>query len=64
LLVRSDQVGTATGGICLETDAPVKPDTETDPAEVPDEGKEEELGERVRRIIREIPDPTPQPGGQ
>ncbi len=45
-----------------ETEAPSKP-TESPPDEevAPDE---EELGERRRRIIREIPDPTPQPGGE
>ena len=64
--MRSDQFRAVPGAVRLETDAPAKPDTETetDPADAPDEGKEEELGERVRRIIREIPDPTPQPGGQ
>ncbi len=45
-----------------ETEVPVKPseappDRETNP-------DEDELGEKVRRIIREIPDPTPQPGGE
>lgn len=34
------------------------PDEETAPAE------DDDLGEHVRRIIREIPDPTPQPGGE
>ncbi len=34
------------------------PDEETTPAE------DDDLGEHVRRIIREIPDPTPQPGGE
>ena len=45
-----------------ETEVPTKP------AEAPTEPtapeKEEDLRERRRRIIREIPDPTPQPGGQ
>ena len=48
-------------GPVLETDAPTKP------AEAPTKPKrkdDEELDERVRRIIREIPDPTPQPGGE
>ena len=45
-----------------ETEAPTKPaEAPTKPA-APD--KEEDLRERRRRIIREIPDPTPQPGGQ
>ena len=45
-----------------ETEAPTKPrEAPTEPA-VPE--KEEDLRERRRRIIREIPDPTPQPGGQ
>ena len=45
-----------------ETEAPTKPaEAPTEPA-APD--KEEDLRERRRRIIREIPDPTPQPGGQ
>ena len=34
------------------------PDEETTPSE------DDDLGEHVRRIIREIPDPTPQPGGE
>ncbi len=45
-----------------ETEAPTKPaEAPTEPA-APE--KEEDLRERRRRIIREIPDPTPQPGGQ
>lgn len=45
----------------LETDAPVKPSkTPTKPKKKDDD----ELDERVKRIIREIPDPTPQPGGE
>ncbi len=47
-----------------ETEAPVKPDTETETDDSPEVAEEEDLGEKVRRIIREIPDPTPQPGGQ
>lgn len=43
----------------METETPVKP-TET-PAK-PKEG--DDLDERVKRIIREIPGPTPQPGGE
>ncbi len=55
--MRADQINAGRGGVRLETEAPAKPDTETetDPAEAPGEDKEEELGERVRRIIREIP---------
>ena len=45
-----------------ETETPVKPsEAPPDRETAPDE---EELGEKVRRIIREIPDPTPQPGGE
>lgn len=45
-----------------ETETPTKPaEAPTEPA-APE--KEEDLRERRRRIIREIPDPTPQPGGQ
>ena len=52
-------LGTARRG---ETETPTKPaDAPAEPA-APD--KEEDLRERRRRIIREIPDPTPQPGGQ
>ncbi|MCY3959495.1 MAG: hypothetical protein OXG65_14560 [Chloroflexi bacterium] len=56
------QLVAAGRGWRAETEAPTKP------AEVPSEPaapeKEEDLRERRRRIIREIPDPTPQPGGQ
>ncbi len=46
-----------------ETEAPPKPtEAPPKPAAPPDE--DEDLRERRRRIIREIPDPTPQPGGQ
>ena len=38
--------------------AKTAPEEETAPAE------DDDLGEQVRRIIREIPDPTPQPGGE
>jgi len=56
---QSLQVGPAWRG---ETEAPTKPaEAPTEPA-APE--KEEDLRERRRRIIREIPDPTPQPGGQ
>ena len=41
----------------LETESPPKP-VEAPPKE------DDELGERIKRIIREIPDPTPQPGGE
>jgi hypothetical protein len=43
----------------METETPVKP---TESPSKPKEG--DDLGERVKRIIREIPDPTPQPGGE
>ena len=45
-----------------ETEAPTKPEEAPTKPAAPD--KEEDLRERRRRIIREIPDPTPQPGGQ
>ena len=45
-----------------ETEAPAKPEEAPTKPAAPD--KEEDLRERRRRIIREIPDPTPQPGGQ
>ena len=45
--------------LLMETETPVKP-TET-PVK-PKEG--DDLDERVKRIIREIPGPTPQPGGE
>lgn len=63
--LKAEQHAMLSGRIGLETEAPSKPETETeDPAQSPDKSEEEELGERVRRIIREIPNPTPQPGGQ
>ncbi|MDP6183376.1 MAG: hypothetical protein QF609_06135 [Gammaproteobacteria bacterium] len=48
-----------TGKLLMETETPVKP---TESPSKPKEG--DDLGERVKRIIREIPDPTPQPGGE
>ena len=56
------QLLSAGGAWRSETEAPTKP-TEA-PAEPAAPDKEEDLRERRRRIIREIPDPTPQPGGQ
>ncbi len=41
------------------TEAP----TET-PTEAPDKTETDDLDEEIKRIIREVPDPTPQPGGQ
>ena len=46
-----------------ETETPTKP-TEAPPDQPTAPGEGEELGKKVRRIIREIPDPTPQPGGE
>ena len=51
----------ARGTPVLETDAPVKP---SKTPSKPKKKEDDELDERVRRIIREIPDPTPQPGGE
>ncbi len=47
----------------VEIEAPPEPSkTAPDEETAPDD--EDDLGEHVRRIIREIPDPTPQPGGE
>ena len=46
-----------------ETEAPTKP-VEAPPKHTDAPDKEEDLNKKVRRIIREIPDPTPQPGGE
>ncbi len=48
-------------GPVLETDAPAKP---TKTPTKPKRKEDDELDERVKRIIREIPNPTPQPGGE
>ena len=48
-------------GIVAKVDAPPKP-KETETPSKPKEG--DDLDERVKRIIREIPGPTPQPGGE
>ena len=37
--------------------------TET-PTEAPDKTEADDLDEEIKRIIREVPDPTPQPGGE
>ncbi len=49
--------------VAAETETPTKP-AEPPPDAPTAPGEDEELGKRVRRIIREIPDPTPQPGGE
>ena len=41
------------------TEAP----TET-PTEAPEKTETDDLDEEIKRIIREVPDPTPQPGGE
>ncbi len=46
-----------------EIAAPPEP-TKTAPDEEVAPDDDDDLGEHVRRIIREIPDPTPQPGGE
>lgn len=45
--------------IVAGTEAP----TET-PTEAPDKTEADDLDEEIKRIIREVPDPTPQPGGE
>lgn len=45
--------------IIAGTEAP----TET-PTEAPDKTEADDLDEEIKRIIREVPDPTPQPGGE
>ena len=37
--------------------------TET-PTEAPEKTETDDLDEEIKRIIREVPDPTPQPGGE
>ncbi|MBM4437200.1 MAG: hypothetical protein FJ029_08205 [Actinobacteria bacterium] len=46
-----------------EVETPVKP-TQVPPEREVAPDKEEDLSKKVRRIIREIPDPAPQPGGE
>ena len=41
------------------TEAP----TET-PTKAPEKTETDDLDEEIKRIIREVPDPTPQPGGE
>lgn len=54
-----EQVALGARPTVMETEAPVKP------TERPSKPKEDDdLDERVKRIIREIPGPTPQPGGE
>ena len=47
------------GSSIAGTEAP----TET-PTEAPDKTEADDLDEEIKRIIREVPDPTPQPGGE
>jgi len=45
--------------------APAETPTEIPDVDTPEKTEEDEdLDEKVRRIIREVPDPTPQPGGE
>ncbi len=37
--------------------------TET-PTKAPEKTETDDLDEEIKRIIREVPDPTPQPGGE
>ena len=40
-------------------------ETQTEPTRTPTKPREgDDLDERIKRIIREIPGPTPQPGGE
>ena len=45
--------------IVAGTEAPTE-----SPTEAPDKTETDDLDEEIKRIIREVPDPTPQPGGQ
>ena len=46
-------------------EAPVEVPTRQDPVPGdPDQQDEPDIDEQIKRIIREIPDPTPQPGGE
>ena len=46
-----------------EAPVEVPPRQEPPPGE-PDKDSEPDIDEQIKRIIREIPDPTAQPGGQ
>jgi hypothetical protein len=46
-------------------ETPVEVPTRQDPVPGdPDQQDEPDIDEQIKRIIREIPDPTPQPGGE
>jgi len=48
------------------TEAPARP-AEAPPQQKPGEPEkkpDDDIDEQVKRIIRELPDPTPQPGGE
>jgi len=47
--------------VMLETEIPSKPSSPTKPSEIDEDS---ELDEHLREIIRKLPDPTPQPGGE
>jgi hypothetical protein len=61
-----------TGAIAAAPEAPTKPaeapvdvPTRQDPnPREPDKSDDPDIDEQIKRIIREIPDPTPQPGGE
>lgn len=54
-----ESIESMAGSLLMETEVPVNP---TETPSKPKEG--DDLDERVKRIIREIPGPTPQPGGE
>ena len=47
------------GSSVAGTEAPTKT-----PTEAPEKTETDDLDEEIKRIIREVPDPTPQPGGE
>lgn len=71
-LALADPAVARPGPLSAAPEAPTKP-AET-PTEVPtrgdpqpgdpDQQDEPDIDEQIKRIIREIPDPTPQPGGE
>jgi hypothetical protein len=60
------------GAVAAAPEAPTKPaeapvdvPTRQDPnPREPDKSDDPDIDEQIKRIIREIPDPTPQPGGE
>jgi hypothetical protein len=64
-LARPQIVSAAPEAPTKPAETPVEvPTRQEPPPGEPDKQDEPDIDEQIKRIIREIPDPTPQPGGE